>query len=76
MGGEKEDGVDGQHIGEQNCQKVEKMAPYSMEISVWIDWRGIQRKEEEAGVGEEKVVEDRSLGSAVVKLITPRNCLN
>lgn len=68
--------MDGQHIGEQNCQKVEKMAPYSMEISVWIDWRGIQRKEEEAGVGEEKVVEDRSLGSAVVKLITPRNCLN
>lgn len=66
----------GSHIGEQNCQKVEKMAPYSMEISVWIDWRGIQRKEEEAGVGEEKVVEDRSLGSAVVKLITPRNCLN
>lgn len=66
----------GSHIGEQNCQKVEKMAPYPMEISVWIDWRGIQRKEEEAGVGEEKVVEDRSLGSAVVKLITPRNCLN
>lgn len=41
----------GSHIGEQNCQKLEKMAPYPMEISVWIDWRGIQRKEEEAGDG-------------------------
>lgn len=70
------------HIGKQNCQKVEKMAPYPEMVKFrrWCASTGEESGEKRRGSkGEregEKVVEDRSLGSAAVKLITPRNCLN